>query len=137
MLQAMIIGNLGANASVKESNGRKFVSMNVAHTDRITSNGQTVESTQWVSVSLNHYSGRLLPYLVKGAKVFVQGKLFTRIWKDRENNSNVGINILADTIELCGGRSDVAQTATKSPGSPATAPAAASPAAANESDLPF
>lgn len=128
MLQAMIIGNLGANAAVKESNGRKFVSMNVAHTDRITSNGQTVESTQWVSVSLNHYSDRLLPYLVKGAKVFVQGKLFTRIWRDREGNSNVGINILADTIELCGGRNDVAQTATISP---------ASPASANESDPPF
>lgn len=115
MLQAMIIGNLGANAALKESNGRKFVSMNVAHTDRITSNGQTVESTQWVSVSLSHYSEKLLPYLVKGAKVFVLGKLFTRIWRDKEGNSNVGINILADTIELCGGRNDVAQTTQQSP----------------------
>lgn len=116
MLQAMIIGNLGANAAIKESNGRKFLSMNVAHTDRITSNGQTVESTQWVSVSLNHYSEKLLPYLVKGAKVFVQGKLFTRIWRDKEGNSNVGINILADNIELCGGRNDAAQTTQQSPG---------------------
>ena len=115
MLQAMIIGNLGANASIKESNGRKFVSMNVAHTDRITSNGQTVESTQWVSVSLNHYSEKLLPYLVKGAKVFVQGKLFLRIWRDKEGNSNVGMNVLADTIELCGGRNDAAQTTQQSP----------------------
>lgn len=128
MLQAMIIGNLGANATVKESNGRKFVSMNVAHTDRITSNGQTVESTQWVSVSLNHYSEKLLPYLKKGAKVFVQGKLFTRIWRDKEGNSNVGINILADTIELCGGRNDIAQTATISP---------AYPADAKSKDIPF
>lgn len=128
MLQAMIIGNLGANATVKESNGRKFVSMNVAHTDRITSNGQTVESTQWVSVSLNHYSEKLLPYLKKGAKVFVQGKLFTRIWRDKEGNSNVGINILADTIELCGGRNDIAQTATISP---------AYPADAKSKDMPF
>ena len=115
MLQAMIIGNLGAHASIKESNGRKFVSMNVAHTDRITSNGQTVESTQWVSVSLNHYSEKLLPYLVKGAKVFVQGKLFMRIWRDKEGNSNVGMNVLADTIELCGGRNDAAQTTQQSP----------------------
>lgn len=128
MLQAMIIGNLGANATVKESNGRKFVSMNVAHTDRITSNGQTVESTQWVSVSLNHYSEKLLPYLKKGAKVFVQGKLFTRIWRDKEGNSNVGINILADTIELCGGQNDIAQTATISP---------AYPADAKSKDMPF
>lgn len=128
MLQAMIIGNLGANATVKESNGRKFVSMNVAHTDRITSNGQTVESTQWVSVSLNHYSEKLLPYLKKGAKVFVQGKLFARIWRDKEGNSNVGINILADTIELCGGRNDIAQTATISP---------AYPADAKSKDMPF
>ena len=128
MLQAMIIGNLGANATVKESNGRKFVSMNVAHTDRITSNGQTVESTQWVSVSLNHYSEKLLPYLKKGAKVFVQGKLFARIWRDKEGNGNVGINILADTIELCGGRNDIAQTATISP---------AYPADAKSKDMPF
>lgn len=127
MLQAMIIGNLGANAAIKESNGRKFVSMNVAHTDRITSNGQTVESTQWVSVSLNHYSEKLLPYLVKGAKVFVLGKLFTRIWRDKEGNSNVGINILADTIELCGGRNDAAQITQQSP-------AVASP---SNGDIPF
>lgn len=146
MLQVNLIGNLGADARIQEHNGTRFLSFNVAHSDRVKdSSGNIVERTQWVSVSLNHYSDKLLPYLVRGAKVFVSGKLFAKIWFDQQRTPNVGLNVLADTLELCGARLEPspAEGAAASAAVPSPAPAPASPAPANmktakkQDDLPF
>lgn len=141
MLQVSVIGNLGADAKVKSKNGNSFLCFNVAHTACVRqSNGEVVDQTQWVSITMNHYSENFARYLVKGTKVYVYGKLFSRIWKDNQGISNVGLNVLADIVELCGSKAD-ATTAPAAP--PADAPAvpadasAASPAKKNADDLPF
>lgn len=140
MLQVSVIGNLGADAQVKSKNGNSFLCFNVAHTARVRqSNGEVVDQTQWVSVTMNHYSENFAKYLIRGTKVYVYGKLFSRIWKDNQGISNVGLNVLADIVELCGSKAD----ATAAPAAPADAPAAptdapaASPAKKNADDLPF
>ena len=62
MLKCEIIGNLGADAEVKESNGSKFVAMNVAHTSRWTDQAQkTHEQTEWVDVTCNNVDSKVLP----------------------------------------------------------------------------
>lgn len=135
MLTINLLGNLGANASIKEKNGNRFLSMNVAHTERVKdATGNYISQTQWVSVTLNHYSDKLLNYLTKGRKVHVSGKLFSRIWFDKENRPNIGLNCLADTLELCG----ESQQLTHSEPS-ATAPSAQmqTTPTLNNSDLPF
>ena len=138
MLQVSLIGNLGADAQVKSKNGNSFLCFNVAHTARVKqSNGDVVDQTQWVSVTMNHYSENFAKYLVRGTKVYVYGKLFCRIWRDAQNTPNVGLNVLADIVELCGSKSDAATT----PAAPAAAPgaqtSATSPAKSNANDLPF
>lgn len=140
MLQVSVIGNLGADAQVKSKNGNSFLCFNVAHTARVkSSNGEMIDQTQWVSVTMNHYSENFAKYLVRGTKVYVYGKLFSRIWRDNQGTSNVGLNVLADIVELCGSKAD----ATAAPAAPADAPAApadasaASPAKKNADDLPF
>lgn len=115
MLTINLIGNLGADAQVKESNGRKFLSFNVAHTEKFTQNGQPIARTQWVSVAMNHYSDKLLPYLVRGAKVYVYGKLNTNIWYDKNKMANVSLNVMADNVELCGLKSETATVANAAP----------------------
>lgn len=149
MLQISIIGNLGADAQVKSKNGNSFLCFNVAHTARVkSSNGEMIDQTQWVSVTMNHYSENFAKYLVRGTKVYVYGKLFSRIWRDNQGISNVGLNVLADIVELCGSKADAAQSAAApadaSAAPPADAPAAApakstsaaSPGKKND-DLPF
>ena len=70
MLQLEIIGNLGADAQVMTSNGKPFVSFNVAHTERWQGeDGVKHEQTQWVSGALNGDGGNLLQYLKKGTTV--------------------------------------------------------------------
>lgn len=143
MLTVNLLGNLGADAAIKEKNGNRFLSMNVAHTERVKdASGNYISQTQWVSVTLNHYSEKLLPYLTRGRKVYVAGKLYSRIWFDKDNRPNIGLNCLADTLELCGG--DNSQTnnqgATQPPTTtPPTAPVAQKQQtpATNQSDLPF
>lgn len=138
MLQVSLIGNLGADAQVKSKNGNSFLCFNVAHTARVKqSNGEVVDQTQLVSVTMNHYSENFAKYLVRGTKVYVYGKLFCRIWRDAQNTPNVGLNVLADIVELCGSKSDAATTAPAPAAAPGAQTSAASPAKNNANDLPF
>lgn len=75
MLQLEIIGNLGNDAEIKEFNGKKYVSMNVAHSEKKRdSNGSVLETTIWVSVLWYGDGGNLTQYLKRGCKVFVRGR---------------------------------------------------------------
>lgn len=103
MLIVNLIGNLGADAQIKNKNGQNFLAFNVAHTSYVSkATGERTEVTQWVSVSASRYSDKLLDYLKRGQKVYISGKLYTKIWYDVEHKANVGLNVLADIIELCG-----------------------------------
>lgn len=108
MLQLNIIGNLGADAEVKDFNGRKAVCFNVAHTDRWTDeNDQKHESTTWVSCIWNGEGGNLLSYLKRGTTVFLSGPISTRVYSSpKEHRMVAGLNLRVDHIELVGGKVD-------------------------------
>ena len=108
MLQLNLIGNLGADAEVKDLNGRRAVCFNVAHTDRWTDeNDQKHESTTWVSCIWNGEGGNLLPYLKRGTTVFLSGPISTRVYSSpKERRMVAGLNLRVDHIELVGGKVD-------------------------------
>lgn len=106
MIKVEIIGNLGADAQLQEKNGNKFVAFRVANTDKWVdkSTGQIIESTQWISCTLNGDGGSLLPYLKRGAKVFVRGNAqFVIFSSAKTRQMEVGVNLFVREIELCGG----------------------------------
>lgn len=109
MIKLSIIGNLGADAEVKNHNGKEFVSFRVAHTDRFTQDGQTKETTTWVSCILNGNGGNLLPYLKRGTKVFCHGDFSVRLYR-YNGEINAGLNLSVREIELCGGQRNETQT---------------------------
>lgn len=107
MLKLQVIGNLGADARVINTNGNEFVSFRVAHTETFTENGQKQSRTVWVDVTLNGNGGNLLQFLKKGAKVFVDGYPSYRIYDSAQYRCKmVGVQLSARSIELCGGSSD-------------------------------
>lgn len=108
MLQIQVIGNLGADAEIKEFNGSKAVCFNVAHTERWTQeDGTKRESTTWISCILNGDGGKLLPYLKRGAQVFVEGAGSARCYSSpKEKRWVAGINLTIRHIELVGGKND-------------------------------
>ena len=107
MLQLQVIGNIGADAELRQSNGGEYVTFRVAHTEQFKQNGQQVTRSVWVDVSLNGNAGQLLSYLRKGAKVFVSGTPTFRIYSSAKDKCmKCGVSIFARTVELCGGSSD-------------------------------
>lgn len=102
MLQIEVIGNIGADAEIKEFGGKKYVSFNVAHSERRKdANGTTVESTTWVSVLSFGDGGGLTQYLKRGAKVFVRGRMSVKQYQDKNNHWQVAVNCNASEIQLC------------------------------------
>ena len=111
MLKVLLIGNLGADAEKKVTNGRPFVSFRVAHTERHTDRqtGEVTERTEWVSCSLDGDGGRLLPYLRRGQKVFVAGDCRLKTYRStRDGLTYAGIDLFVRTLELCGGQAPTA-----------------------------
>lgn len=106
MIKVEIIGNLGADAQLQEKSGNRFVAFRVANTDKWVdkSTGQVIESTQWISCTLNGDGGALLPYLKRGTKVFVRGNAqFVIFSSAKTRQMEVGVNLFVREIELCGG----------------------------------
>lgn len=108
MFRGEIIGNLGADAEVKESNGSKFVTMRIAHSDVYKDEqGNKHEKTVWVDATMNDADSKLLPYLKQGVKVFVRGSLSLRVYSSpKDRCMKAGVTISIREIELVGGTSD-------------------------------
>lgn len=105
MKQLTIIGNLGYDANLKESNGNRFLAFSVAVNERYkNSEGQRVESVDWISVTTRQTN--LSPYLKKGTKVFIQGTMKINVFKSRDGFYKAGINLHASNIQLLSSRRD-------------------------------
>lgn len=106
MAKIEFIGNLGADAQLQTTNGRQFVSFNVADTEVYTdSQGQRQERTSWISCTLAGDGGNLLQYLVKGKTVYVRGYMSTRVFNSAKHHMMMaGVNCRVLEIELIGGQ---------------------------------
>jgi len=104
MIKIELIGNLGADAELKNENGNEFVSFRVAHTTKHTDvrTGEIIADTTWVSCTKNGKNENLIKYLRKGMKVFIRGYITMKIYTGHDGKSHAGINCYVSEIELCG-----------------------------------
>ncbi|MCZ6516392.1 MAG: single-stranded DNA-binding protein [Gammaproteobacteria bacterium] len=148
--KAILIGNLGADPDTRYMpSGSAVTNCRIATTeawkDRET--GDQQERTEWHNIV---FFGRLAEiageYLRKGSQVYIEGRLRTRKWQDREGNDRWTTEINADQMQMLGGRpgagapaatpSSRSEAPAPAPAAPAPAPAAA-PAEEFEDDIPF
>lgn len=108
MFKSTVIGNLGADAQVKESNGSKFVTFRVAHTESYTDqSGQKHESTTWIDCIMSNAESKVIPYLKKGVKVYVSGNCSLRVFSSAKYRQMMaGVQINVQSVELLGGSTD-------------------------------
>ncbi len=105
--KVMLIGNLGADPELRfTANGAAVANFRIAcsrtYTDR---EGQRQEVTEWVSIVAWQRLAELVgQYLSKGRPVFVEGRLQTRQWQDREGNNRYTTEVVANDIQFLGGR---------------------------------
>lgn len=109
MITASVIGNLGADAEVVSSNGNKFVTLSIAHTRKFRQpDGKETEQTDWVDAVINNVAHPVLPFLKRGVKVFVYGSARMRVYSSKKDRMmKAGLTISVQSIELCGGQSEL------------------------------
>jgi len=113
---AMIIGNLGNDPKTTvASNGNTIASFSVATSERYKDkNGQQQEQTEWHRVVV---FGRLAEiceqYLKKGSRVYIEGRLQTRQWEDKNGNKQNTTEIVAKEMKMLGSRDGKADTSQK------------------------
>lgn len=105
---SVVIGNLGADAEVVNSNGQQFVSLSIADSRKYKKqDGTEVTETNWVDAIINRADHPVLPYLKQGVKVCVIGMNSLRVYSSKKDRMmKAGQTIHVSHIELCGGSSD-------------------------------
>ena len=106
--KVIILGNLGADPDAKSMpSGNMVANFSVATSESWNDKdtGERQEKTEWHRVV---FFGRLAEiadqYLKKGSQVYVEGKLQTRKWEDREGNERWTTEIVGSQLEMLGDR---------------------------------
>ncbi|MBO0930649.1 single-stranded DNA-binding protein [Fibrella aquatilis] len=128
-----LIGNLGADPEVRYLDGGTVVAQfNVATTEKYTNrSGERVEQTEWFRVELWNDQAKVAEkYLRKGNPVYIEGRLRTETWVDKEGKERFSLRVRANTMQLLGSRNDEAggdYQETPAPRQQQAAPAAQAP----------
>ena len=104
--KVILVGNLGRDAELRYTPGGAAVAtLNLATTEVFKDReGQKKEDTQWHRVILwGKTAETLQDYLTKGKQIYVEGKLQTRKWKDKDGNDKYTTEVRGDRVVLLSG----------------------------------
>jgi single-strand DNA-binding protein len=106
--KVILIGNLGADPESRSMpSGMNVTNLRIATSEswKDKQTGEMQERTEWHSVAM---FGRLAEisaqYLRKGSQVYIEGRLRTRKWQDKEGRDRYTTEIVADEMQMLGGR---------------------------------
>jgi single-strand DNA-binding protein len=162
--KVILVGNLGRDPEVRYSpDGAAICNVSIATTSqwKDKASGEKREETEWHRVVMYNRLAEIAgEYLKKGRSVYIEGRLKTRKWQDKDTGADrYSTEIVADQMQMLGGREgggeggfsggggyEDSRSAPRAPASrPAPAPRAAAPAAASsgasltdmDDDIPF
>ena len=127
--KVILVGNLGKDPEVKYlDNGVAVANFSLATTESYKNKeGERVNQTEWHNIVLWRGLAEVAEkWLKKGSNVYIEGKIKTRKWEDKEGNARYNTEILADNMTMLGSK----------PASEA-APPATSEQQSSADDLPF
>jgi single-strand DNA-binding protein len=153
--KVILIGNLGRDPETRyTADGAAITNITIATSDRWKdkASGEMKESTEWHRVA---FFGRLAEiageYLKKGRPVYVEGRLRTRKWQDKDGQDRYTTEVVAENMQMLGSREgagggapdfegagDEARAPARAPaGRPAAGGKPASSMADLDDDIPF
>lgn len=130
--KVILIGNIGRDAELKYTpGGAAIATFSMATTEKWKDkSGQQQEKTEWHRVSMwGKMAESLAEYITKGKQIYVEGKIQSRQWDDKEGNKKVSFEIRAENVSLLGGGGGGGR-ARQSETAPVAAPLA-------DDDIPF
>jgi len=106
--KVILVGNLGGDPETRSMpSGMTVTNIRIATSEswKDKASGAQQERTEWHSIALFGRLGEIAAeYLRKGSQVFVEGKLRTRKWQDKQGNDRFSTEIIADNMQMLGGR---------------------------------
>jgi single-strand DNA-binding protein len=103
--KVQIIGRLGDDPELRHTgSGTAVANLSIATDESYTQDGTEVEQTEWHDVTAwSRLAETVNEYLEKGRRVYVEGKLKTREWEDKNGNTRYSTEIHADRVDFLGG----------------------------------
>lgn len=109
--KVILVGNLGRDPEVRNMpNGDAVCNFSIATTDswKDKSSGQKQERTEWHNIVMYRRLAEIAgEYLKKGSSVYIEGRLQTRKWQDKDGHDRYTTEIIADQMQMLGSRGDV------------------------------
>lgn len=106
--KVILVGNLGADPETRfMQNGDAVTNIRIACTEswKEKSTGEKKESTEWVRVVFYRKLAEIVgQYLKKGSSVYVEGRIRTRKWTDKEGQERYTTEIEANEMQMLGGK---------------------------------
>jgi single-strand DNA-binding protein len=106
--KVILIGHLGADPETRVMpSGMTVANLRIATSEnwKDKQSGETQERTEWHSVALFGRLGEVAAeYLRKGSQVYIEGRLRTRKWQDKEGRDRYTTEIIGNDMQMLGGR---------------------------------
>jgi single-strand DNA-binding protein len=146
--KVILVGNLGRDPEIKyTASGAAIANVTIATTDSWNDKqtGEKVEKTEWHRVVAFQRLAEIMgEYLKKGSQVYIEGRLQTRKWQDQNGQDRWTTEIVANDMQMLGGRAGEGGGQQQGSGGgfrkPAEQQAAAQPVSDNDfadDDIPF
>jgi len=130
--KVILVGNLGKDPEVRYlDNGVAVANFSLATTENYKNKeGERVSQTEWHNIVLWRGLAEIAEkYLVKGASIYIEGKIKTRKWEDKEGVTRYSTEILGENMTMLGGKPSVQKTVEND--------VASAPQSESKDDLPF
>ncbi len=143
--KVMLIGNLGSDPEIKYSqSGTAFANIGLATSEnRKNSDGEWEDRTEWHRVTMIGRQAELCKdYLHKGSKIYIEGRLQTRSWEDKNGQKHYATEIIGSNMIMLDPKGQDISTVEPEPHENTipysdTAPETSKESSKEEDDLPF
>ena len=138
--KVILIGNLGADPELRyTSGGTPVADLRLATSRKFKGrDGGMQEDTQWHRVVVwSKQAENCKEYLSKGSQVYIEGRLQTRQWEDRDGNKRYTTEVVAETVQFLGGRGGGGGGGYAEPPPPDDIDAPVDGSSPPEDDIPF
>ncbi len=138
--KVILVGNLGKDPEVRHlENGAVVANFPLATTESYKDkNGNRQDQTEWHNIVLWRGLAQIAEkYLNKGSQVFIEGKIRSRSWQDKDGNTRYTTEIVGDNMTMLGGRSENSSPRAEQNDTAKTPEAISKTENEEDDDLPF
>lgn len=102
--KVLVGGRLGADPELTHtSSGKTVCKFSIATSETWMSDGEKQEKTEWTKIVVwGKQAENCVKYLTKGSQAFIEGRLQTRSWEDKDGNKKYTTEVVASSVQFIG-----------------------------------